>query len=244
MILLLDAGNSRIKWGVRQAGTWLVRGVCATSEAASLADQLATYPLRRALLCCVADMSSRATLEALVTARVEEFFWLTPGVADHGVRSAYQPPESLGPDRYAALVAASRLGLGDCVVVSVGTALTVDALAAGGDFLGGVIAPGPELMRAALSLGTAGVRELAGDTQEFPVSTGAAVSGGVSLALSGVVNGMRQRLARLCGKSVTVVLSGGARALLDNLLESPVLAVDDLVLNGLAWIAKDRAWDD
>lgn len=244
MILLLDAGNTRIKWGVRQAGEWLAQGVCPTREVACLQADLAPYPPRRALLCCVANGATRAALDKLLADRVEHLAWLTPAAEAHGVRNAYQPPESLGADRYAALVAAARRGLGDCVVASVGTALTVDALTADGQFLGGAIAPGPDLMRAALLEGTAGVREFSSAVAGFPSDTGKAVASGIALAQAGVVAGMRERLARLTGNPVTVLLSGGARALLTSLLEPPVVEADDLVLEGLAWIAKDKEWDD
>lgn len=244
MILLLDAGNTRIKWGVRWAGVWLAQGVCPTREVSCLQADLAIYPLRRALLCCVANEAVRAALDKLLADRVEHLAWLTATAAAHGVSNAYQPPESLGADRYAALVAAARRGLGDCVVASVGTALTVDALTADGQFLGGAIAPGPDLMRAALLEGTAGVRVFSGSVAGFPSDTGKAVASGIALAQAGVLAGMRERLARLTGNPVTVLLSGGARALLTSLLEPPVVEADDLVLEGLAWIAKDEEWDD
>ncbi len=248
MILLVDAGNTRIKWGVRQAGAWLARGACPTLAVASLREEWAAYPVRRALLCCVADAATRAALGELLALHVEQLAWLTAAPDAHGMHNGYQPPESLGADRYAALVAAARRGLGDCVVVSVGTALTADALTADGRFLGGAIAPGPDLMLAALRQGTAGVREFSGKFSgieaDFPTDTGAAVGGGVALAQAGVVAGMRERLSRHRGKPVTILLSGGARGLLANLLEPPVVEADDLVLEGLAWIAKDGAWDD
>ncbi|MBU1664227.1 MAG: type III pantothenate kinase [Gammaproteobacteria bacterium] len=244
MILLLDAGNTRVKWGVRQVGVWMARGVCPTPEVASLQADLAAFPLRRALLCCVANEATRVALDKLLVNRVEHLAWLTAAANVHGVRNAYQPPESLGADRYAALVAAARRGLGDCVVASVGTALTVDALTADGRFLGGAIAPGPDLMRAALLDGTAGVRAFSSAMAGFPCDTGAAVASGIALAQVGVVAGLRERLAHFTGNPVTVLLSGGARALLTDLLEPPVVEADDLVLEGLAWIAKDREWDD
>jgi type III pantothenate kinase len=244
MILLLDAGNTRIKWGVRQTGEWLSRGACPTRDAAQLRTDLAAFPLRRALLCCVANEATRAALDSLLAPRLEQLVWLTAEADAHGLRNAYQPPESLGADRYAALVAAARRGLGACVVASVGTALTADALTAEGQFLGGAIAPGPDLMQAALLRGTARVRDFSGRVTGFPVDTGAAVASGIALAQAGVVAGMRERLARHGGTSVTVLLTGGARAVLANLLEPPVVDADDLVLEGLAWIAKDREWDD
>ncbi len=243
MILLLDAGNSRIKWGVRQDGRWLARGVCPTAALDGLCSDLAAYPLRQALLCCVAGVATRDALAQWLSARVERLDWLTSRAEAHGVRNAYRPPESLGADRYAALVAARRRDLGACVVVSVGTALTVDALTDSGDFLGGAIAPGPDLMREALLRGTAGVREIEGRPALFPVDTGAAVASGIALAQAGVILGLRERLARAHVGSVTILLSGGARACLDGLLPPPILEVEDLVMEGLLWIAKDREWD-
>lgn len=243
MTLLLDAGNSRIKWGIRQDGAWLVRGVRPTQEVARLADDLAPFSPRRAYLCCVAGAATRNALHNMLSHRVERLLWLTALAEAHGLRNHYQPPETLGADRYAALVAARRRQLGDCVVTSVGTALTVDALTAAGEFLGGVIAPGPDLMRDALLQGTAGVREMGGQVVDFPVDTGAAVAGGIALAQCGVVRGMRERLARHGGGRVTILLSGGARAELVKLLEPPVVEADDLVLEGLVWIAKEQEWD-
>jgi type III pantothenate kinase len=96
VILLLDAGNTRIKWGIRQARMWLARGVCGSTEVAALATELMEYPLEQALLCCVANAETRQSLEILLTPRVKQLDWLIPTVAAHGVRSAYQPPESLG----------------------------------------------------------------------------------------------------------------------------------------------------
>lgn len=242
MILLLDAGNSRIKWGVRGAGAWLARGSCPTSGAARLHSELAEFPLRQALLCCVAGEATRSTLAQLLEGRVPQPKWLSASAEAHGVHNRYQPPESLGADRYAALVAARRREVGACLVVSVGTALTVDALTEAGVFLGGAIAPGPDLMRSSLLHGTAGVREVLGDAPGFPLDTGAAVSTGIALAQAGVVLGMRERLARETDGSVTILLGGGARACMAG-LPPPVIDAEDLVMDGLLWIAKDEEWD-
>ena len=244
MILLLDAGNTRIKWGLRQRGAWLLRGACPTGEVSRLQADLADYPLRRALLCCVAGDETRAALERLLAGRVAQSSWVRAAAEAYGLRNDYQPPESLGADRYVALVAAARRGLGDCVVVTVGTALTVDVLTAEGRFLGGAIAPGPSLMQRALQQGTSGVREFSGEVVSFPTHTGSAAVTGIALAQVGVVVAMRERLVRHAGRLVTILLSGGARAGLSPLLSPPVVEADDLVLEGLAWMAKENAWED
>lgn len=244
MILLVDAGNTRIKWGVRQDDVWLGRGVCATREAASLGEVWAGFEVSRALLCCVADGPTRTTLAEVMPAGVAAPVWVTAVAEAHGVVSLYQPPQSLGADRFVALVAARRMFSEPCLVVSVGTALTVDALSAEGVFLGGCIAPGPDLMAAALHRGTAGVREFTGVAADFPDTTGTAVATGIALAQAGVVAAMRQRMQGHGSGPVTVLLTGGARAPLRDLLEAPLLEMDDLVLEGLVWIAKDMQWEN
>jgi type III pantothenate kinase len=261
VILLVDAGNTRIKWAWLTTDGQLPGGVCPTAEASGLRPGWRAARPTRAVVSCVAGESARADLAGLLAELGVEAHWVRAAPADHGLINPYRPPEALGADRYAALVGAARRYGRDCVVVGVGTAMTADMLTAGGAFLGGCIVPGPELMRASLSRGTARVGRGEGECQPFPLDTGAAVTTGIVLALLGVVRGMRERLGRARGACVdgsdpplpagmegwgredhalpAVVLTGGARACLMPLLEGTVFEVDDLVLEGLAWIARD-----
>ncbi|KAF0098743.1 MAG: type III pantothenate kinase [bacterium] len=235
MMLLVDAGNSRVKWATLDGGRLTPGAACANSDLEALRKTWTDLRPERALVACVADEATRARLEALLRASGAAVQWLRAAAQAHGVINPYQPPESLGPDRYAALVAARRFAQ-DCVVVSVGTAMTADMLARDGRFLGGCIVPGPDLMRGALLRGTARVAAVTGEVTRFPLDTGGAVATGIALALAGVVHGMRARLAEAGGDPV-VLLTGGARGGLRPLLEGPVQEVEDLVLQGLACIA-------
>ncbi len=262
MILLVDAGNTRIKWAFLAGGDLLPGGNWPTRDAAGLrgvwppslpaargqgVGQSAFPPSNRitaAVLACVAGDAVRGELAGLLEACGLPAHWVAPEGEAHGLVNRYQPPQSLGADRYAALVGAARRFRQDCVVVGVGTALTADMLTATGEFLGGCIVPGPDLMRAALFSGTAGVGPGAGGVQDFPRETGVAVDTGIALALAGVVEGMRARLARERGGiSPPVVLTGGARARVRALLAGDVYELDELVLEGLAWIARDQGFD-
>jgi type III pantothenate kinase len=247
-MLLVDAGNTRIKWGLRAEGMWLARGVRPLAEALELPHDWSSHVFQRALLCWVADAYFRDRIAASLDQRGIQARWLTARREAHGLRSEYDPPESLGADRYAALVAAQRRSLGPVLVVSAGTALTADALLADGHFLGGIILPGADLMRDALLRGTAGVRDVPAVVSErqddFPGSTGAAVATGIALAQAGAVERLRARLAARVGGQVPVLLGGGARAGIASLLAAPVIEADDLVLEGLAAIAGEESWDD
>jgi type III pantothenate kinase len=238
MILTVDAGNTRLKWGLAQAGAWQRKGGVPLSEAARLDGIIAPERPQRALVSCVAGEAVRQGLAAALARLGTPVDWLTAAGHAHGLRNAYTEPEQLGADRYAMLVASLHLGLAPCVVVGAGTAVTVDALDEAGCFLGGLILPGPALMRQALKSGTAGVGAVAGQVADFPRATGDAVETGIWRALAGAVEAMRSRLAHETGVLPLTVLSGGEAAGLAAVLAGPIQVVEDLVLEGLLWIAR------
>lgn len=239
MILAIDAGNTRIKWGVWAHGAWRDKGSLPSREAGALAARVVEVRPDWVGVSCVADGAVRAALQAALACVDAPVFWLRAEAEAFGVRNGYRDPASLGADRWANLVACRRLGLAPCVVASLGTAATVDALAADGRFLGGVILPGAELMRRALHAGTAGVPAQIGEVTEFPRSTGDGVETGITLAWVGAVQELRARLAEHAGGEVGVVLTGGDADRLLGRLSPPVQRVEDLVLEGLLWMARD-----
>lgn len=247
---MLDAGNSRVKWrlGERQ-------GACASGDLAP--DGPPPWEdgaIRVAVVACVAGAEVERSLRALLARGRVEAHWLASPDQAHGIVNHYRIPASLGVDRFAGLVAVHRQWPGDWLVASVGTALTVDALAAGGHFLGGCILPGPELMRAALAQGTAGVRVpwAAADADmaaapafpgDWPRSTAEAVRQGIGLAAQGVVQGLAARFTVATGRAPGIVLAGGGRGAVRPYLSGRVVEVDELVLEGLTWIARDLGYD-
>ena len=157
MILLVDAGNTRVKWRVVSADAparALAEGAVGHAEIDMLAAACRAWPgLARVVGCNVAGTSVAARIAtACAPLRVD---WLLPTAACAGVRNLYENPERLGADRWAALIGARHSHAGPCLVVTAGTATTVDLLSATGDFLGGLILPGVELMQQALARGTA-----------------------------------------------------------------------------------------
>jgi type III pantothenate kinase len=180
----------------------------------------------------------------LLTSAGVEAYWLKSSVTGHGIINQYDRPETLGVDRYAALIASYRGGYAPCVVASAGTAVTVDALAGNGEFMGGMILPGAGLMRRALGEGTAAVADVNGRWQAFPRSTGAAVETGIRTAMAGAVTAMRSRLSTQLGQAVATVITGGdadmlAGALSPDGVPGSVSINEYLVLEGLLWLARD-----
>ncbi len=248
MILLVDAGNSRIKWRLLDHGRIQASGDAPTVSSGKLADPWRGLRAQAACISSVAgdevNQAIRRGLSGVLEGAGDKQHWLAAQGHAHGVTSHYQPPESLGVDRFAALVAAHRRQAWDWVVVNVGTAMTADMLTADGHFLGGAIVPGPVLMRDALDRGTAGVHVNPGaEGAALPRDTPSAVGQGIAWALWGVVEGMSRQLSQSVNRPPRVLVSGGARGFLLPFLKGEVVEVDELVLEGLAWIARDLGYD-
>ena len=239
-ILAIDAGNSRIKWGVHADGSWEVQGWVETARAARLRRAWADLEPPAAVIAAnVAGSRVAATVAAAARRFKRRVRFARSATLQCGVRNSYDHPQQLGPDRWAALIGARGLHRGACVVVGAGTTLTVDALSADGVFLGGMIVPGAALMRGALARNTARLRPRQGRFAYFPAATADAIESGTVNALAGAVERML-RFMREAGEDapLTVVSGGGARALAPH-LNGTVEVVDNLVLEGLVRIALE-----
>lgn len=239
MILAIDAGNTRIKWGVHDGSAWIACGAVATAAAPRLAQSWPPAPqASKAIASNVAGDAVRSGLEEACASRGIALQVIASQARQLGVVNGYREPGQLGADRWAALIAAHRLEPGNKLVVNVGTALTIDALAGDGRFLGGLIVPGPALMRGSLDRGTAGLRLTEGRFDEFPRSTPDAITSGAIQAGAGAIAQMREAMARLGLAPGRAVLSGGAAGELAPHLPIECAIHENLVLDGLALIAR------
>lgn len=229
MILCLDSGNTRLKWGLRDGDAWLAGGALAHAQAAAL--ELPQMP-NRLVACNVAGGTGAAAIEALASRHGLAVEWVRAQAAQCGVVNRYDNPDQLGADRWAAMVGARALQPGACLVVMCGTATTVDVLDDAGVFQGGLILPGLDMMRAALADSTADLPTARGDHRELPRNTFDAIASGAVEATLGAIERMSRRAA-----AVTCLLSGGAAPVLASRLELPHRVVDKLVLEGVARIA-------
>ncbi|HEY9133679.1 MAG TPA: type III pantothenate kinase [Dyella sp.] len=242
MKLLLDLGNTRLKWAVLDGDTWTTRGAVAWSddiERTLIEAWQALHGVRQIDGASVVDSVREARVEAIVMNMFgHKARWLRTPAEACGVRSAYAEPERLGVDRFLAMVAAYRDGDAPCVLVGVGTALTLDALAANGHHLGGLIAPGPQLMQQALWGATARVYPEPGRVLDAADNTADAVASGCWQAAIALIERFASRMASSLGGSPRLVLGGGDAAALQPLLALPSRLAEDSVLRGLAvWSA-------
>ncbi len=157
------------------------------------------------------------------------------------MRNHYHDPAALGADRWAALIAAHHLTAGPVCVIDCGTAVTIDALSADGDFLGGVILPGLRLLRTSLVQGTRSIRATDGDAATcLARSTADAVAAGTLFGLAGAVERVLAEHRQALGSEMSALITGADAGLVLSKLraEAPVAEVSDLVLRGLALIAE------
>lgn len=229
MILCLDAGNTRLKYGLFDGSGWRAQGALDHEAIDSLASGLPARPTR-IVACNVAGDAARQRIAALAASLALPLTWLTSTAAACGVRNGYDTPQQLGADRWAALIGARALHAGPCVVVMAGTATTIDALDAGGLFRGGLILPGLALMRSALARNTADLPHAAGRYRQLPTNTDDAIVSGAIHATLGAI----ERLRATLDAAATCLLSGGAAMELAPQLAQPCRAIDNLVLEGLA----------
>jgi type III pantothenate kinase len=240
MILAIDAGNTRTKWGVfDDQGLLVEQGVADNLDPGALGEQFKSLQgLRRAVISNVAGDVLAGRISLVLAGLNLPALWVKPQATACGVSNGYQVPETLGSDRWAALIAAWNTYHAPCVVVNAGTAMTVDALSGQGEFLGGLILPSLGLMRVSLATGTAGVAPASGSWRDFPNSTADAVQTGTLAAMAGAVRHMVQLLELREGRAPVCVLSGGDAEALAPALAIPTILNPHLVLHGLLLLEK------
>lgn len=233
MIACLDAGNSRLKWGLLDASGWWRQGALEWSDASGLPGLVASWPsVDRVVLASVAGSERESLIRKALGTLPLSVVCSSAGAG--GVRNAYAEPETLGVDRWCALMGARSLVAGACLVVTAGTATTIDSLDASGHFLGGLILPGVTMMQQALAQGTAQLPMAKGSYQLWPCCTQDAIYSG---CLDAHVGAVERAFARLLGAEVCLV-SGGAAVALAPYLTVPVRMVENIVLEGLRQLTR------
>lgn len=263
-ILAIDAGNTRIKWGLfNTSGIIVEQGACLHAELA-----MVTFPnASRIVISNVAGEAIRAQLSSLVP-KIATIHWVRAQHKTCGVSNHYRQPETLGCDRWMALIAAWHIKQATCVVVNAGTAVTIDALSVSlpGDvdkhgskqanFIGGLILPGLDLMQQSLGIATAQLpkeplkshsitEKYLGEI--FATNTADAIYAGALHAILGAIDLMLKQLRQQFKQTPYILLSGGNASIIynqmvkENLIDdmaTQAVIVDNLVLQGLYLIGN------
>ena len=249
--LALDVGNTRLKWAQYDApvvgAKLLAQGAVFLENIDRLAEedwQGLAEP--SAILGCVVagDAIKRRLVEQMELWDVLPR-WVISSPHEAGLSNGYDHPARLGSDRWVAMIGAHHRLLArgvrkPCLVVMVGTAVTVEAIDASGRFLGGIILPGHGIMLRALESGTAGLHVPTGEVQDFPTNTSDALTSGGTFAIAGAVQRMVDNLTRHCGEAPECIMTGGAGWKMAPSMTGSFELVENLIFDGLLEIASRR----
>jgi len=238
--LLVDAGNSFVKWAIDN-GRVLGNGGSASTDTLDLRASWAQLPVPDAV--CVSSVACEEIRKAISNHCAQAWQldaqFIQSMSQQLGVTNCYAQPTRLGSDRWAALIGARALYQCPLAVIDCGTAVTIDAMNSDGEFIGGVIFPGMDLMRHSLQDRTQYINEIESThLNVFGSSTGECVRAGAEFAVVGGLDRVLQEFMNEFGEQMKVLLTGGQAQRVQQLLNKSVILIPDLVLQGLTQIIR------
>jgi type III pantothenate kinase len=259
MLLAIDVGNTQTHIGVFDREE-LIHEWRAATQPSKTADELA---LMFGQFLALADLSFSEQISGVAISSVvpratqqlrsmtETYFGFSPLVVEPGIRTGMavltDNPREVGADRIANAVAASHLFDGEpLVVVDFGTAITVDAVSAKGEYLGGAIAPGIETAATALFSATALIRrvEYVAPPTALGKNTPASVQAGIVYGNAALVDGLVERVVKELGGDARVIATGGLAPVVAEHCHWIEQTIPDLTLTGLRLIFERNVAED
>jgi type III pantothenate kinase len=242
VILAIDIGNTRSKWGVFDAnGRIHQSGVAFNENLAEIALPEVWRTCAQVIVANVAGEEMAEKLKAYLAPLAPRIDWVKSTAQFGALRNTYDDSVKLGIDRWAALIAAYHSTDAPCLVVNAGTALTVDAICQNA-FIGGVIAPGFHMLHSTFIKNTAAVDAAGGVYQTFPKNTQNAAYTGALLAMAGPVAAMYAELEKSAHQAPVCIVTGGDRIVLIQTMKQSfqinAIADENLVLIGLFLMSK------
>lgn len=251
MILLVDIGNSRIKWARLKGGKpvevdAMMRGKTGIKRCLSKGWK-SFEKVERVVVANVGGLKVAEQLEEWT----QNYWQITPEFllarsSGYGVRNAYTKSETLGIDRWLTLIAVRQHYRGEnsrraTYIVDCGSAITIDVLAADGNHLGGLIIPGLNTMPKLLADNTAGISDMAEEMgySLLASTTHTAVNAGALYASVAFIDRVSADIASETKGDLKYVITGGDAPKIAPLLRNKYEHIPDLVLRGLARVARD-----
>lgn len=240
-ILAIDSGNSFVKWGLFNHGCCLKLGKIQYDNIQNIKYDFKDLQAPESIIIShVARAATKNQIREQISRWPVKPHWIRSRAFQCGVFNSYSNPTQLGCDRWASLIAAWEMQRQACLVINIGTAVTIDALSESGEFLGGIILPGFHLMLNSLQRDTQLFNASMSTYEEFPNSTNSAIQSGMIHAVIGAIERMYNLLSMKINHPVKAsIISGGGVSLLSPFIKIPIKTIDNLVLKGLILIAED-----
>jgi len=233
MNLLIDSGNSFIKWAQATDGSFIIESQCLTTAVSSLHEKWANCDVpARVIVSNVAGESVASEIRKVVTALWQldaEFIASSENCC--GLTSSYRQPEQLGIDRWMAMLAAYRMTQNPVIVIDCGTAITIDLVNDRGVFVGGVIMPGLNSAFQCLRVDTDAVEKtsvISTAASAVAQSTEEAVQAGVLFGLAGGIERVVREQSSGIDRKPVIYMTGGDAEKLVPYLTMPVVLQPDL----------------
>ena len=239
MDLVIDKGNTRIKYAIFKKGVIHTKATCSPTELSDLLERLAGE-VSRLIFCSVTDVDDQLIFElkkccssclVLSSSTPLPFY------------NKYESPTSLGSDRLALAAGAKyRFPKADVLIIDLGTCVTYDFIDKESNYLGGAIGPGLQMRLKALNTFTGKLPLISAEAPEDLIGKNTKQS-----ILSGVINGMIKELEgtidayKLRYPNTKVILTGGDLTFFDKKLKNGIFADEDILLNGMYFILKNHA---
>lgn len=241
MNLVVDVGNTRIKYSVFSNGEEVYATTSTHEDSAKVADQLFSgYPkLQKAIVSSV--RRDTAALVNHLNSKIStiEFNHSTP----IPIKICYKTPDTLGSDRVAGAVGANKIfPHKELLVIDMGTAITIDYVSSKGEFLGGNIAPGMSLRFNSLHQLThkLPLEQPQEDTSAMGKTTTEAIRGGVQEGIKHEISGYIQDFLNK-NRTGKVILTGGDAFFFAKTIKYPIFVVCNLAMIGLHTILEHNA---
>ncbi|CAN5197222.1 type III pantothenate kinase [soil metagenome] len=247
MLLAIDIGNSSTKFGVFDSEN-LVNQISIPTIRTNSADKI--YELIKpeingqisfVIISSVVtelEKSYRTLAEKLLNAKV----LFVDNKFDSGLKINYFPPKTLGVDRLiAAFAAAAKYGK-PIIVCDFGTATTIDAVNSKGEFLGGIIAPGMNILAETLFQKTSKLPkvEIKKPKSIFGNSTITSIQSGIYHGYAGLVDGILQKMIDELGENAKIIATGGLASKIAKSSELIEFIDEKLMLDGLKLISQNH----
>lgn len=249
MLLVIDIGNTNTVLGVFQdkelIGHWRLE-----TKPRQTADEYGI--LSRSLFALAGIESSKIDdiviasvvppLNAVLEQMAVTYYHLKPLFVEPGIKTGiavlYEPPTDVGADRIVNAVAAYEKYGGPAIVVDFGTAATFDAISLKGEYLGGIIAPGPGIAAEALFSRTARLPkvEIRAPAKLIGTSTIGSIQSGLYYGYIGLVDGILERMIVELGQKTVVIATGGHSSLIGSATRRIQHIDPHLTLEGLRLI--------
>jgi type III pantothenate kinase len=246
MLLAVDIGNTNVKLGVyddrRLVASWRL-----TTRREQTADEYGVFThtmlrsrgLEPARVTDVAMSSTVPAIQRTMEEMAGRYFSVTPFVVVPGVNVALPMrvdyPREVGPDRVVKVVAAVELYGPPLIIIDFGTATTFECVSAGGEFIGGAIAPGISTAAEALTARAARLFrvDLSRPSTAIGTNTVTNIQSGIVYGYAGLVDGLVARMRAEMNGAPRVVATGGLVGLMEGLASAIDVVNPHLTLEGL-----------